>query len=128
MRYRYFLLVAALAGLTVTGAALSGGNDAYEKVTQAAVKKVSPGVVKIETQGGTDIVKVGPKGAQFRKALGPTTGVVVSADGYVISSAFNFINNPTTILVEVPGEKKPFIAKKVATDTSRMLTLLKIDA
>jgi len=108
--------------------AWSGGNNAYETVSQAAAKKVAPSVVKIETQGGTDIVKIGPKGANFRKALGPTTGVVVSADGYIISSAFNFINNPTTILIEVQGEQKPYLAKKVATDHSRMLTLLKVDA
>src|SRR4051812_1120385 len=115
MRFRYVLLAAVgLAGVgLVTSTARSGGNDAYEKVTQAAVKKVSASVVRIETTGGTDIVKVGPKGAQFRKALGPTTGVVVSADGYIISSAFNFINSPTTILIEVPGGKKPFVAKKV---------------
>ena len=37
-----------------------------------------------------------------RKGIGPTTGVVVGADGYVISSAFNFVNKPTTILVARP--------------------------
>jgi S1-C subfamily serine protease len=103
-------------------------NDAHEKVMKAAVRKVAPSVVQILTQGGADMVVTGPKGVVFRKGLGPTTGVIVSPDGYVISSAFNFINNPTTILVAVPGQKEPFLAKRIATDKSRFLTLLKIDA
>src|SRR5260370_42706825 len=74
-------------------------NEQREKAMKAATAKVAPSVVQIITQGGADLVVTGPKGPAFRKALGPTTGVVVSADGYIISSAFNFINNPTTILV-----------------------------
>ncbi len=56
-----------------------------------------------------------------------TTGVVVSEDGYLVSSAFNFISKPSTILVQVEGDH-PFAARIVATDHLRMLTLLKIDA
>jgi S1-C subfamily serine protease/predicted esterase len=103
-------------------------NDMAEKAMKEAVRKVAPSVVQILTQGGADQVVVGAKGLTFRKALGPTTGVIVGADGYVVSSAFNFVNNPTAILVAVPGHKEPYLAKRVATDRSRMLTLLKIDA
>lgn len=102
-------------------------NDQLEKATKEAAKKVAPSVVQIVTVGGSDIVVTGAKGATFRKALGPTTGVIVGADGYIISSSFNFINNPTTILVAIPGRKEPVPAKRIATDKSRMLTLLKID-
>ncbi len=123
------LTMLGLMGLGLfVGGVHAQGNEAYQKVTKAAIKKVAPSVVQIVTQGGTNIVVVGKKGAKFRKALGPTTGVVVSEDGYVISSAFNFINKPATILIEVPGRKEKYVAKRVATDTSRMLTLLKIDA
>src|SRR5262249_11704508 len=55
-------------------------------------------------------------------------GLVVSEDGYIISSAFNFANKPTSIFIAVPGQKERFVAKVVATDHTRMLTLLKIDA
>jgi S1-C subfamily serine protease len=103
-------------------------NELYEKVIKDAVKKVAPAVVQIQTQGGSDMVVTGPKGPAFRKALGPTTGVIVSADGYIVSSAFNFINNPTTIVIGVAGHKEPYLAKRIATDRSRMLTLLKIEA
>jgi S1-C subfamily serine protease len=101
-------------------------NEQAEKVMKDAVRRVAPCVVQILTQGGTDIVVTGPKGVAFRKALGPTTGVIVGEDGYVISSAFNFINNPTNIVISVPGHKEPFTAKRVATDHSRMLTLLRL--
>ena len=58
--------------------------------------------------------------------MGPTTGLVVAADGYVITSAFNFANKPSAVFVSVPGHKERYVAKVVATDTTRMLTLLKI--
>ena len=120
-------LTLALAGwLTLPSPAQQGVdlNDQFEKAVKAAAKTVAPSVVQIQTQGGTDMVVTSPKGPIFRKAFGPTTGVVVDESGYIISSAFNFINSPTTILVLVPGTKEPMLAKKIATDKSRMLTLL----
>jgi serine protease Do len=126
MRSRF--LAAAVIFSLATLARAQDVNDVLEKATKDAVKKVGPSVVQIVTQGGADIVVTTPKGPTFRKALGPTTGVVVSSDGYVISSLFNFLNDPTTILVSVPGSAEPFVAKRVANDRSRMLTLLKIEA
>lgn len=120
--------LALVAGLAVSRAPAQDLNEALEKATKEAVRKVAPSVVQIVTQGGTDMVVATAKGAAFRKALGPTTGVVVSEDGYIVSSLFNFLNDPTTILVGVPGREEPVVAKRVANDRSRMLTLLKIDA
>jgi serine protease Do len=101
-----------------------------DKAIKAAVKQVAPYVVTIETSGGTDIVTSGgPRGrVQILKGTGPTTGLIVAADGYIITSAFNFANKPSSIIVQVPGQKEKFVAKSVATDQARMLTLLKIDA
>ena len=62
------------------------------------------------------------------RGLGPTTGLIVGADGYLISSAFNFANKPTTIDVSIPGRKQRYAAKLIATDQTRMVTLLKINA
>ncbi|MGL4553282.1 MAG: PDZ domain-containing protein [Gemmataceae bacterium] len=104
-------------------------DDVFEKATQAAVKHVSPFVVKIETSGGTEAVSTGgPRPGLVRRGSGPTTGVIVSADGYVISSAFNFANKPTTIRVSLPGTNERKVARVVATDQARMLTLLKLAA
>src|SRR5262249_45432032 len=90
-----------------------------------ALKTISPSVVKIETSGGTEVVKAGPRGT-LRRGVGPTTGLIVSPDGFVISSAFNFANKPATIRVSVPGLKERKVARVVATDQPRMLTLLKV--
>src|SRR5438105_7543772 len=95
---RRFAVIFTVASLLMcaTRALAQDLNDQLEKATKDAAKKIAPSVVQIVTLGGTDMVVTGAKGATFRKALGPTTGVIVGADGYVISSSFNFINSPTT--------------------------------
>jgi S1-C subfamily serine protease len=118
------------AALALAPAAARAGDDfdtLQEQAIKAAVARVAPSVVQIETSGGTEIVSAGPRGAQVRKGAGPTTGLVVAPDGYVISSAFNFSNKPSSILVAVPGHKERYVAKVVATDQTRMLTLLKLN-
>lgn len=129
MLRRLSLTIILFLGVLAAARAQEGLNDILEKMTKEAAKKAGASVVQIETRGGSDIVVAGPKGQTFRKALGPTTGVVVESDGYIISSAFNFINNPTTVIVRFPNEAGDgVVAKKIATDKSRMLTLLKVDA
>ncbi len=121
---RRAIAVAAWLGL----GALASAQDLdalKQQAIKAAAKAVAPSVVQIETSGGTDIVVAGPRGTPIRKAAGPTTGVVVGADGYVISSAFNFVNKPSNITVRVPGHKEGYIADVIATDRTRLLTLLK---
>ena len=108
-------------------------NEATEKAMKAASAKVAPTIVKIETVGGAEAIggpkKGGPPGAGgVRKGVGPTTGLIVSADGYIMSSAFNFANKPTDIFVTIPGHPQRLVAKIVANDQTRMLTLLKVDA
>ncbi len=127
---RISILALVAVALSVRGlAAQEDLNDQLEKLTKDAAKKAGASVVQIETRGGTDLVVAGPKGQVFRKALGPTTGVIVASDGYIISSAFNFLNSPTTILVRLPGKgSEPLVAQRIATDNSRMLTLLRVDA
>lgn len=106
-------------------------NEAIERALKAASARVAPSIVKIETAGGAEVIsggkKGGPPGPIIRKGTGPTTGLIVSADGYVISSSFNFANKPTEIFITVPGRQR-YVAKIVAHDQTRMLTLLKIDA
>jgi S1-C subfamily serine protease/enterochelin esterase-like enzyme len=99
-----------------------------EKAMKTAVQRVAPAVVQIETTGGTDLIPTGPQGEMIRKGVGPTTGLVVSTDGFIISSAFNFADKPAQIFVTIPGRKDRFVAKIVATDHTRMLTLLKVEA
>jgi serine protease Do len=90
-----------------------------QKAITVAVEHVAPSVVRIETVGGLESV------GGVSLGVGPTSGWIVDPDGYIVSSAFNFSNQPSSILVRLPdGTRKP--AKLVATDHSRMIVLLKV--
>jgi S1-C subfamily serine protease len=128
MRSTYAAVLALVGWCAFPVAAQEDLNELQEKALKAAVAKVAPSVVQIETTGGTEIIGAGQRGMPVRKGVGPTTGLIVAQDGYVISSAFNFANKPTAIFVTVPGAKERYVAKVVATDQTRMLTLLKIEA
>src|SRR5215813_1039468 len=84
-----------------------------EAAFKAAVEHVAPSVVRIETLGGLETVD------KVLVGNGPTTGLVVSSDGYIITSAFNFVQKPAQILVDLSnGTRLP--AEIVAHDNSRM--------
>ncbi len=77
-------------------------------------------VVQIETFGGREVV------GDSAVAAGPSTGTVVAADGWIITSLFQFRGDPASITVLLPdGQRKA--AKLVARDHARELGLLKID-
>jgi serine protease Do len=90
-----------------------------EAAIRAAVARVADSVVQIRTIGGLEEVD------RTLMPDGPTTGLVISADGWILSSAFNFVQQPASILVTLAsGEQVP--ATLVAKDHSRMLVLLKL--
>ncbi|MBI3839889.1 MAG: PDZ domain-containing protein [Planctomycetia bacterium] len=91
-----------------------------ERAMKAALSRVAPSVVRIETVGGLERVE------RILIGTGPTTGLVVSPDGYIISSAFNFVQKPDSILITLEDGSR-HAAKLVATDQSRMLVLLKLE-
>ncbi|MCZ2343273.1 MAG: PDZ domain-containing protein [Bacteroidales bacterium] len=132
MTNRCVMPVAVLAWFWVNGAHTlfaADINAATEQAMKSAARVAAPWVVKIETSGGSEFIP-GPGGGRggpgIRKGVGPTTGLVVAADGYIITSAFNFANKPTDIFASVPGHPR-MVAKIIANDTTRMLTLLKVD-
>lgn len=91
-----------------------------EQAFQQAAALADPSIVRIETIGGLDVV------GNILTGTGPTTGVVVSEDGYVITSSFNFLSRPASILVTLPDGRR-FPADLIASDKSRMLTLIRIE-
>ena len=108
-----------------------------------AVERAAPCVVKIETFGTGKVpeVPVGGEGddppwkrrrnplprREIRPGSGPTSGVVLTADGEILTSSFHFREDPTTIVVTLAdGTKKT--ARLVGRDHSRGLALLKVDA
>jgi S1-C subfamily serine protease/poly(3-hydroxybutyrate) depolymerase len=110
------------------GAADDPSLDALaEQAIKDAVHRVAPWVVRIETSGGTEVLSAPGPGRPIRSGTGPTSGLIVSEDGLVISSAFNFASKPSTIRVAFPGQKERRVAKVIATDHTRMLALLKVD-
>ena len=118
-----FLVAAMAAWCMASPSALAAGEDVEmleQEAFRAAVDRVAPSVVRIETVGGM------PRVGRVLFGSGPTTGLVVDKEGYIVSSQFNFINRPASILVRLSENQfKP--ARLVATDHSRMLVLLKID-
>ena len=113
------------------------------KAFRAAVDKVLPSVVSIETYGGVNLnsgpapkqpakkdtpgkrTKTGMQGIS-RPGEGPTTGLVVSEDGYIITSTFNFIRKPAIITV-VLRDGTQHVAKLLGQDETRKICLLKIE-
>lgn len=112
------LLALARPGHTVLAA------ERNYRLEQAAIHQataaVADSVVQITTVGGLDRV------GKTLIAQGPTTGLIVSEDGYIVSSEFNFAQQPSSILVRLPdGQQVP--AEIIAHDHNYMLVLLKVE-
>ncbi|MCH9793074.1 MAG: PDZ domain-containing protein, partial [Planctomycetes bacterium] len=119
------ILFALICSMQVQGLSAQNPKPDLEALEERAFKQatafVNPSIVRIETVGGQDRV------GKLITGTGPTSGVIVSRDGLIISSAFNFIGKPSSILVTLPDGRR-FPAQIVATDHLKMLTLLKIGA
>jgi len=121
---------------------------------RAVATKLRPSLVRIETVGGTqpaapqppekpqptDPDEEGPPppprsqnpfrdapGSGFVVADGPTTGLVYSADGYIVTSSFNFAREPALITVTLSDGRR-VAADLIARDQVRKIALLKVDA
>lgn len=123
--------------------------QATQTVVRDVARKVRPHLVRIETMGGSQpparVVDpeedsedprqrrrsqrpfVDTPGSSFMLADGPTTGIVYSADGYIIASSFNFVREPVLITVTLADGRR-LAAELVARDQVRKLALLKVDA
>ena len=118
------LAAGAVLACLLLGRQAAGAAEDLETLEQqafrAAVDRMAPSVVRIETIGGLERV------GKVLFGTGPTTGLVVGEDGYIVSSAFNFLNRPASILVQLAdGNRTP--ARLVATDHNRMVVLLKVE-
>lgn len=100
--------------------------DETAEAIRAAAGRVAPSVVTIETVGGTQPTD-DERSAAFVVADGPTTGLVWSADGLILTSSFNFVRDPSVISV-VLADGRRFVAELLARDEIRRLAMLKIAA
>jgi serine protease Do len=98
------------------------------KAFRAAARRVLPTMVTIESFGG--VLGAGAKKGQMAgirmPGEGPTTGVILSSDGYIVTSTFNFLKKPPIITVVLPdGSRK--VANLLGSDETRKLCLLKVE-
>ncbi len=104
---------------------LQRGTLLSPKAFRAAAKKVLPSLVTIEGFGGLAAGSGQTKGIHA-PGEGPTTGLVISSDGYIVTSTFNFIRKPPIITVRLPsGERK--VARMLGRDETRRICLLKVE-
>lgn len=97
------------------------------KAFRAATAKVMPSVVTIESFGGLrSTTEKGSIGGIRKPGEGPTTGLIISDDGYVLTSTFNFIRQQPIITV-VRHDGTRHVAKLLGRDETRKLCILKID-
>jgi serine protease Do len=96
------------------------------KAFRAAVNRVRPAMVAIEAFGGVAPTKKKGRRGGSRPGDGPTTGLIVSSDGYVLTSTYNLITRPPIITV-VRADGSRHVAKLVGRDDTRRICLLKID-
>ncbi|MDX1946261.1 MAG: trypsin-like peptidase domain-containing protein [Pirellulaceae bacterium] len=120
-------VLAGLGGFVSTRAeepSLVQGTLLAPKAFRAAAAKVQPAVVRIEGFGG---IAAGADGGGYQApGEGPTTGVVLSSDGYIVTSTFNFLRKPPIITV-VTADGRRHVAQLLGRDETCKLCLLKID-
>lgn len=114
------------------------------KAFRAAAEKTLPSVVTIEAFGDTqgfdqqqtaraNRANRGNRRGRRRRGgglskpgEGPTTGTIISPDGYIITSTYNFIRKQPIITV-VLRDGTQHVAKLLGRDDTRKLCLLKVD-
>lgn len=115
-----------LSALTQADESTVRGNLLAPKAFRAAVAKVRPCIVSIESFGGVSGEAKKGAGASFRQGAGPTTGIVISPDGYIVTSTFNFLTRPPIITVIFPDGTRR-VAKLLGRDETRKICLLKVE-
>jgi serine protease Do len=115
-------LIAAVGALGCAAAVVANSLHALESLEEAAIQsavdRVRPAVVRIDL--------IGSAASQGQlEANGPTSGLIVTPEGHVLTSTFGFEQPPASILVTLDdGRQMP--ATLQATDHSRQLVLLKL--
>lgn len=112
--------------------------EALGRLTAAVCSKLAPSVVTVEALGGLPKRFKAPKNEGekrkgilarrgFKQASGPSTGLIVRADGLIVTSTFPLVRKPRHLFVTLQ-DGRSFVARLLGADESRKLALLKIDA
>ncbi|MFN7291607.1 MAG: trypsin-like peptidase domain-containing protein, partial [Pirellula sp.] len=116
--------IACLIGITFLSISTSEARQSLDELEQQALQAAGDFAqeytVQVEAFGGQEFVN--------RQAIasGPSTGTILTSDGWIASSTFYFRGQPASITVLLPnGDRKP--AKLVARDHNREIAILKIE-
>ena len=100
-----------------------------EAAIRAAVERVAPSVVRIETAGVSETVLA--SAAEAIPASGPSTGIIVEEGGWVLATSFAVPRDAVEAIVVLPDATVPGgqrrVARVVGRDLSRGLVLLRVD-
>ncbi len=110
---------------TLSQAELFRAMSLTSRAFREAAKRIEPSLVTIESYGGVSAVQ-GRIGGIRSQGEGNTTGVMISPDGFIMTSTFNFIQQPPVISVITSDGRRRF-AKLLGRDDTRKICLLKID-
>lgn len=120
-----FLIASLACGQESSTSETLRGTLLAPKAFRAAADKVLPSLVTIEGFGGLAAGSGIGKGIHA-PGEGPTTGVVISEDGYILTSTYNFLRKPPVITVRfADGQRK--VARLLGRDETRKLCVLKVD-
>lgn len=128
-----------LVTLASHAAAQEAGLDAaaLEARVRQVARDLAPSIVEVESLGGLDEGFEAPQRkeeagegvltrAGFKQAFGPSTGLVVSSDGLIVTTSFALHRDPRHLIVTL-HDGRSFVARVLGRDESRGLVLLKID-
>jgi serine protease Do len=126
--------LAALAVARCPPAQAQTGDDlhALEAVLPRAIARAAPSIVRVETFGGARPAPERDPGAGlvppgFVQARGASTGLILSADGWIAVARFALSFDPTTILVTL-DDGRVLNAVRHGEDTSCGIALVKVAA
>ncbi len=120
---RYFVMAIAALGSVGAQNLFADGTLLAPQAFRAAVAMVEPSLVRIEGFGG---VSAAASGGHPSPGEGPTTGVIISADGHIVTSTFNFLKKPPVITVVMHNGRR-HVARLLGRDETRKICLLKVD-
>ncbi len=134
-------LACALAGATAAGAQEPGAQEvgqALDRATRRVVDALAPSIVTVEALGELEEEFRAPENpaeaeggvltrAGFKQAFGPSTGLVVGADGLVLTTTFVLRRQPRHLLVTL-HDGRTFVARPAGRCEARALLLLRIEA
>lgn len=90
-----------------------------------AAAQLTPSIVVIESFGGSTVARGRMSGLRGQ-GEGNTTGVVLTEDGWIVTSTFNFVQQPPVVTV-LTADGQRHVARLAGRDTTRNLCLLKIE-